>query len=61
MEYDVTHYAIDGKLAGPAGDKCYRIRDAIALSEELGRPLTEEEMEQFLITDGSDDSKTIAS
>mgnify|MGYP006967384509 CR=1 FL=1 len=37
----------DGRLVSPSDGKKYRLREAIALSEELGRPLTPAEMKQF--------------
>ena len=37
----------DGCLTVPSDGKTYRLREAIKHSEELGMPLTEEEMEQF--------------
>lgn len=44
-------YDIDNILVGPAGPEKYRLREAIALREKLGRPLTEEEMKEFIIDD----------
>ena len=37
----------DGRLTAPSDKKKYRLREAIALSNRLGRPLTQEEMKQF--------------
>lgn len=37
----------DGRLCAEPSGKKYRIRDAIQLVEQLGRPLTEEEYERF--------------
>lgn len=39
----------DGRLCVEPSGKLYRLREAIALSEKLGRPLTEKEYEQFRI------------
>ena len=39
----------DGRYTAPAGDKDYRLRDAITKSQSLGRPLTEKEMQEFKI------------
>lgn len=39
----------DGRLTVPSNGKEYRLRDAILLSEQLGRPLTQEEMKRFEI------------
>ncbi len=41
----------DGRLCAEPTGKTYRLREAIALSEELGRPLTEEEYEEFRLKD----------
>lgn len=37
----------DGRLTAPSDGKVYRLREAILLSKQLGRPLTQEEMKQF--------------
>lgn len=37
----------DGRLTVASEGKVYRLREAIRLSEQLGRPLTNEEMKQF--------------
>ncbi len=37
----------DGRLIAPSDGKVYRLREAILLSKQLGRPLTQEEMRQF--------------
>ena len=37
----------DGRLTEPSDGKVYRLREAILLSKQLGRPLTEEEMKRF--------------
>ena len=39
----------DSRLTEPSDGKVYRLRDAILLSKRLGRPLTQDEMEQFVI------------
>ena len=40
---------VDGRLTVPSDDREYRLREAILLSEKLGRPLSEEELKQFEI------------
>ncbi len=37
----------DGRLTVPSDGKVYRLREAILLSKQLGRPLEQEEMKQF--------------
>lgn len=37
----------DGRLTAPSDGKVYRLREAILLSKQLERPLTQEEMTQF--------------
>lgn len=37
----------DGRLTAPSDGKVYRLREAILLSKQLGRPLTQEEIRQF--------------
>lgn len=39
----------DGRLTAPSNGKVYRLREAILLSKQLGRPLSEEEMKRFEI------------
>ena len=39
----------DGRLTEPSDGKVYRLREAIMLSKQLGRLLTEEEMKRFEI------------
>lgn len=39
----------DGRLTASSDIKKYRLRDAILLSNQLGRPLSQEEMNQFEI------------
>lgn len=39
----------DGRLTTPSNDKTYRLREAIAMTKKLGRPLTDEEMKEFEI------------
>ncbi len=39
----------DGKLTSPSDGKIYRLREAILLSKQFGRPLSKEEMKQFEI------------
>lgn len=42
----------DGRLTAPSDDKIYRLREAIALTKKLGRPLMDEEMPMFEIKIG---------
>ncbi|SCY14860.1 MULTISPECIES: hypothetical protein [unclassified Butyrivibrio] len=47
---DYEHFGekmADGRLTEPSDGTRYRLREAIQYSEELGRPLTEEELAQF--------------
>ena len=37
----------DGRLTTPSDGKVYRLREAILLSKQLGRPLTQEELKKF--------------
>lgn len=37
----------DGRLTEHSDGKVYRLREAILLSKQLGRPLSEEEMKRF--------------
>lgn len=37
----------DGRLTAPSDGGIYRLREAISLSQKLGRMLTEEEMEKY--------------
>lgn len=37
----------DGRLTDQKPMQIYRLREAILLSKQLGRPLTEEEMQKF--------------
>lgn len=46
---DVSYYAKDGRLTGEPDDKHYKWREMIKRFELLGRPLTEEEAEEFRI------------
>ncbi len=39
----------DSRLTEPSDGKVYRLREAILLSKRFGRPLTEDEMSQFVI------------
>ena len=39
----------DSRLTEPSDGKVYRLCEAILLSKRLGRPLTQDEMEQFVI------------
>lgn len=37
----------DGRLTAPSDSKVYRLREAILLSKQIGRPLTQEELNGF--------------
>ncbi len=37
----------DGRLTAPSDGKTYRLREAILLSKQLGRPLSADEMKRF--------------
>lgn len=37
----------DGRLTAPSDGKVYRLREAILLSKQLGRPLSQDEMKRF--------------
>ncbi|MGN1276139.1 MAG: hypothetical protein ACI4UK_04030 [Floccifex sp.] len=37
----------DGRLTVPSDGKVYRLREAILLSKQLGRPLSQDEMKEF--------------
>lgn len=37
----------DGRLTAPSEGKVYRLREAILLSKQLGRPLSQDEMKKF--------------
>ena len=38
---------LDGRLTAPSNGKTFRLREAILLSKQLRRPLSQEEMEEF--------------
>lgn len=45
---DIDSFAPDGRLVDPWGKPVIRLHDAIALIKKLGRPLTTEEVQQFM-------------
>ena len=45
----IAYYAKDSRLTEPSDGKRYEWRKMIELSKELGRPLTDEEAEEFRI------------
>ena len=47
--HDIAYYAKDSRLTEPSDGKRYEWRKMIELSKELGRPLTDEEAEEFRI------------
>ena len=46
---DIADYAKDGRLTAPSDGKRYEWRKMIELVKQLGRPLTDQEAEQFRI------------
>lgn len=48
-DHDITYYAKDSRLTEPSDGKRYSWRDMIARVKELGRPLTDEEAEEFRV------------
>lgn len=46
---DIADYAKDGRLTEPSDGKRYEWRKMIDLVQQLGRPLTDKEAEQFRI------------
>lgn len=49
IEHDIAYYAKDSRLTEPSDGKRYRWRDMIDRCKQLGRPLTEEEAEEFRV------------
>ncbi len=49
MEKDILDYAKDGRLTEPSDDKRYEWRKMIDAVKALGRPLTDEEAEQYRV------------
>ena len=49
MEKDITDYAKDGRLTEPLDGKRYEWRKMINAVKVLGRPLTDEEAEQYRV------------
>lgn len=47
--HDIAYYAKDSRLTGEPDGKRYEWRKMIEFSKQLGRPLTEEEAEEFRI------------
>lgn len=48
-EKDIAYYAEDGRLTEPSDGRRYEWRKIIEAVKTLGRPLTEEEMEQYKV------------
>lgn len=46
---DIDSFAADGYLVNPRGVPVIHLHEAIALIKKLGRPLTEKEVEQFMV------------
>ncbi len=49
MTHDISYYAKDSRLTGEPDGRRYRWREMIERYKELGRPLTDEEAEEFRI------------
>ena len=47
--HDISYYAKDSRLTGEPDGKRYQWKEMIARFKQLGRPLTEEEAEEFRI------------
>lgn len=47
--HDIAYYADDPRLTEPSDGKRYEWRKMFDLSQQLGRPLTDEEAEKFRI------------
>ncbi len=47
--HDIAYYAKDSRLTEPSDGIRYEWREMIEFSKELGRPLTDEEAEEFRI------------
>ena len=48
--YHMDHFGEimpDGRLTAPSDQKVYRLKEAIAHSKKIGRPLTEDKMKQY--------------
>lgn len=49
FEHDISYYAKDGRLTAEPDGKQYRWKELIERYKMLGRPLTEEEAEEFRV------------
>lgn len=49
VTHDISYYAKDSRLTGELDGKHYKWREVIERFKMLGRPLTEEEAEEFRI------------
>lgn len=49
VPHDISYYAKDSRLTGEPDGRRYRWREMIEKFKMLGRPLTEEEAEEFRI------------
>ncbi len=47
--HDISYYATDSRLTGEPDGKRYRWREMIEKFKLLGRPLTDEEAEEFRV------------
>ena len=45
--HDIAYYSNDSRLTEPSDCKRYKWREMIEFSKALGRPLTDEEAEEF--------------
>ena len=46
---DIESHTQDGRIAGPTNGKIFDYREMLSVIKTLGRPLTEEEAEQYRI------------
>ena len=49
VTHDISYYAKDSRLTGEPDGKLYKWREMIEKFKILGRPLTEEEAEEFRV------------
>ena len=47
--HDISYYAKDSRLTGEPDGKCYKWKEMIEKFKLLGRPLADEEAEEFRI------------
>lgn len=49
LTHDITYYATDSRLTEPSDGKRYEWQKLLEHFNEIGRPLTKEEVEKFRI------------